>query len=97
MKSCKLIVKNEGLPTQSFEVVVTETTANDKKQKVDSEEIANFRSPDINKVAAFMSKYDVTKHDLSDALKVMDDNGHNVANFGWFGGFVFSSYEGTVQ
>jgi hypothetical protein len=94
-KSCKLYIRNEGFHNEHFEVTVTESIAVDNAVK--SKQLDRFTSKDINKIGSFLSKYDVSKLDLSEALTIMDEYGYNVANFGFMGGFVFGTYEGVVH
>lgn len=90
MKSCKLYVRNEGHHNESFEVAVSESVAVDSTVKTTQVDL--YSSKDIRQIEKFLNKYEVSQSDLKEALTCMDVNGHNVANFGWMGGFVFSSH-----
>lgn len=96
MKTCKLQLKNEGLPTQIFEIQVIETSAI-AGEKVSSEVKNTFKSSDLGQISKFMETNGVKKDDLTHALSEFDSKGHNTASFGLMGGFIFSSYEGITQ
>ena len=54
-------------------------------------------SNDENEVFDYMTSMGVDGVDLDYALKIFEDEGHNVASFGVMGGLVSTSFEGVVQ
>lgn len=96
LKSCKLFVKNEtGTSSRRYEVHVNETqSVGEKVETVKVDQISTF---DAKIAVAFLNRHGVHTQEIHVAGAMMDELGHNVASFGFFGGFITSSFEGFNQ
>ena len=95
MKFCTLRVKNQGA-FPLFEVLVESVISNESNKRIDSTVVDKFQSFQVSEITEFISKYDVGAVEIEEALIVMEDQGHNVANFGYYGSFMYSAYEGVL-
>lgn len=88
MKSYALKIENTGLPTTTFIGQVVMTGIGN---------VESFKSNDVNAVKTFLSSRGVYLEDINAALQIMEDEGHNKAEFGTFGSFTYSTFEGNAQ
>lgn len=95
MRSYVLHVKNQDAYNQTFRAAVRATTA--QFEKIVSSEVSNFETESFEEVAAYFSKFGIMIDEIKYALEEMDDNGHNTADFGFMGRFLFSSFVGKVH
>lgn len=96
LKSCKLFVKNEmGTSSRRYEIHVNETRS--IGEKVETTKVDQISTFDAKIAVDFLTRHGVHQNEITYAGQAMDEMGHNVASFGFFGGFISSSFEGVNQ
>lgn len=95
LRSCKLRVVAGGTSNMHYVVEVKESRAGN--DKVDTKVIDVLTTRDARKVYSFMMSFGVPITEIQQASVTMEQMGHNVANFGWFGGFISSMFDGVLQ
>ncbi len=47
--------------------------------------------------AVLVTRFGVEKKEVEFALEQFEELGHNIAHFGWMGGFIYSEFEGILN
>lgn len=80
-------------PTYTIEIVESRTAGG----KVDSKPLIQFETYSPVDAARFLNAHGIDNGEIDVALTQMEQHGHNVANFGWFGRFIFSEFKGAIH
>jgi hypothetical protein len=97
MESCKLYIKNLGLSNQFYEFIFSRSTFDKSAGSIINEQIAKMEHYDLSQIRAFAESYGVEGKELNLAVEVMEENYHNVADFGIAGSFIFSEFTDPAQ
>lgn len=94
-RSCRLVVRHRGRPCMFFEVQVYDTAL--VADKLVSKRIDTFKSADGKATRTFMTHLGVPGTEIDAAVDQLDVHDHNVACFGFFGGFITSHSDEMLQ
>lgn len=96
MKTCKLQVANDTMGGTLFhayqDCTITHPTGKNITTRFDE-----IKTKDAQEAISFLTDRGVESKEIKVALNIMEDNGHDKAEFGMFGGFIMSSFTGVNQ
>lgn len=96
VRTCKLYIRNMDMPTQFFEVKVTETKAM-SDGTLDSRVVDKLETRCPDRTCKFLIRHGVEAIAVAEADAIMMNSDHNCAHFGTNGGFIYSEYEGSLH
>lgn len=94
MMSCKLFMENNKWGAIAEEVSFVTSPSGPYKDIVLKKEL---HGKTLEEVSSFLIRHGIDNNEIDVAVQAMLTQEHNVANFGFFGGFIFSTFEGIVH